>query len=283
MNETPLRRAMHIAGNVVGIALIAILLPIMIINTTLIVKSLTSPNDVPTVFGVAPLIVMSGSMHPHIQVNDLIFTREVDADTLEVGDVVAFQPLGTITVVTHRIIEVIEEEGRRRFVTAGDYTGVPDTAELFPHQVVGLFFHRVPSVGAAAEFLQQPIGMVLFVAAPLVLFLLYDFLKRYYYNKKKKQEDTSERDELERLRALAADLEAGVVPAPSPAAAPVPPAPLPAPAAPPAPAKKEYPPLEGEPEPPAPAAPPPAPEPAKQAAPESPDDDDDDFEDEDEA
>jgi len=109
--ENEKRGVAHLIGNIIGIAIIAVLLPIMIVNMTLIIKSYTQPDKVPAVFGVAPLIVMSGSMDPVIMVNDLIFVKRVDPATLEVGDIIAFQPAGATTVVTHRIVGVLPPEG----------------------------------------------------------------------------------------------------------------------------------------------------------------------------
>jgi len=228
MNETPTpaRRALRICGNVVGILLIVVLLPVVTINLTLIIRGFVRPNEVPTFFGVAALLVESGSMQPEIMVDDLILTRRVDAEDLQEQDIIAFQLIGSTNVVTHRIVEVVVEDGELQFITAGDYTGVPDDMPVIPEQIVGLYFQRFANVGRAADFLQQPIGMVVFVAIPLALFLVYDLLRRHLYNKKKAQQDDGEKAELERLCALAAAVERGET---SPAEQPAPPAPEPEP------------------------------------------------------
>ena len=205
--------APHIVGNVIGIALIAVLLPIMIANTTLIIKSYVKPNEVPSIFGVAPLIVQSGSMEPTILVDDLIFTKKVDPDTLEKGDIIAFQPVGEHSVVTHRIVDMYWDDEILQIVTQGDANNTTDAEPVLKPQVVGRYFLRLPGIGRIAMFLQQPLGMVVCVAVPLALFLLYDVLRRFLYNRKKKEEESSEKEELERLRALAASIEQGETPA----------------------------------------------------------------------
>jgi len=234
----------HLVGNIVGIVIIAVLLPIMAVNMTLIIKSYTQPDKVPTVFGVAPLIVMSGSMEPTIMVNDLIFTKQVDTAKLKTGDIIAFQPAGATTVVTHRIVEVLPAEGALglRFRTKGDWNSAEDVDPVAERSVVGRYISRLEGVGKLALFLQQPVGMIVFVAIPLVLFLLYDLLRRYFYSKKTKGEKDADQEELERLRALAASLEAGAAPPAAPDAKPVF---VPAPDI-----AAAYPHIEGEPEPP---------------------------------
>ena len=208
----------HIVGTVIGIALIVVLLPIMIINMTLIIKSYTRPSEVPSVFGVYPLIVESGSMEKEILIDDLILAKTVDANTLKVGDIIAFRPMTdseidvSKKVVTHRIKEVLEEDGRVTFVTKGDANNAPDADKVEKTQVIGIYFQRFGKVGKVANFLKEPVGMVLCVVVPLALFLLYDILRRFFYNRQKKQEVDADREELERLRALAASLEQPAAP-----------------------------------------------------------------------
>ena len=71
---TPLHKIL----TVVGLVLCVILLPILIINITLIIKSYTSPDEVPTIGGWAPLIVLTDSMkggEANINGGDLIFVK----------------------------------------------------------------------------------------------------------------------------------------------------------------------------------------------------------------
>ena len=247
----------HIVGNVIGIILIIALLPIMIMNMTLIIKSYARPQEVPSVFGVTPLIVLTGSMYPTIQVNDLIFVKKTDAKNLQVDDIIAFQPQGDIVVVTHRIIGIEEGRGTRAYITKGDANNTKDMEPCEHFQVVGIYFGKIAGIGAVAEFLQQPLGMVICVAVPLALFLIYDVVRRMLYNRRKKGEVDEEKQELERLRALAAALEKGEPlpeqladkPADEAPAEAAPAEETPAQAEPEAPAEPEptlYPPVEGE-------------------------------------
>jgi len=246
-SETEKQGLPHVIGNIIGIVFIAVLLPIMCVNMTLIIKSYVYPDRVPAVFGVSPLIVQSGSMSPAIQVDDLIFVREVDHAKLKVDDVVAFQPAGVVTVVTHRITEVYDEQGALMFRTKGDWNNTGDVDPIHHNQVVGQYFYRIPKLGRLAMFLQQPVGMVIFVVVPLALFLLYDLLRRFLYNRKHKDENDADKEELERLRALAASLEqgGGALPEAEAEAAPAAPVFVPAPDIA-APAAPVYPPVEGE-------------------------------------
>ena len=62
---------LHKVLTVIGTVLCIILIPILIINCTLIIKSFTS-EEVPSVAGKLPLIVLTDSMYPVIESGDLI-------------------------------------------------------------------------------------------------------------------------------------------------------------------------------------------------------------------
>jgi len=187
---------LHLIATIVGIVLCAVLLPVVIINMTLVIKSYINPEQVPTFLGVAPLIVQSGSMHPTIEVDDLIFTKSVDPGSIRAGGMNSENP-GTVVaylvnregpVVTHRVIEInTDEEGARRYLMQGDANNTPDERQVRDDQIVGEFFLRIKGAGATALFMKEPIGMVLFVGIPLGLFVLYDAIRRALYSKKQRK------------------------------------------------------------------------------------------------
>jgi signal peptidase len=53
----------------------SILIIVLLINFTIIIKSKTSKDKVPSVFGYKPFIVLSGSMQPNIKIGDLVFVK----------------------------------------------------------------------------------------------------------------------------------------------------------------------------------------------------------------
>jgi signal peptidase len=72
-------------------------------------------------------VVLTGSMAPRLPVGSLLVLRPARAETLQVGDVIAFtRPDQPGTVVTHRIVGIEPGQGGRQFVTKGDNNGVPD-------------------------------------------------------------------------------------------------------------------------------------------------------------
>ena len=77
-------------GTIIGIVLCLLLVPILVINVTIIIKGLVNPGKVPSVGGYSPLIVLTDSMYPDIKSGDLIFVKQIDAKDVKVDDVIAF-------------------------------------------------------------------------------------------------------------------------------------------------------------------------------------------------
>ena len=90
--------------NILGIIIIIIFLPILIINTTLIIKSYLKPSEAPSFLGYKPFIVLSGSMEPTIMTGDLAIIKNENVDNLKVGDIIAFK--NDTSVITHRIVQL---------------------------------------------------------------------------------------------------------------------------------------------------------------------------------
>ncbi len=183
----------------VGIALCVVFVPLLLINVTLIVKSYTSPDKVPDFLGYKPFIVLSGSMEPSIMTGDMVFVKETDPDSLKVGDVIAYK--SGSAVVTHRIVEVKSENGETRYVTQGDANNAADQGLVKPADVEGIYQRRVAGAGNLAMFMQTTTGMILFVVCPLVLFVLWDVIRRQLESRKEVSRTKELELELERLRA----------------------------------------------------------------------------------
>ena len=183
----------------VGIVLCVIFIPILLVNVTLIVKSYTHPDQVPDFMGYKPFIVLSGSMEPSIMTGDMVFVREADTDNLQKGDVIAYK--SGDAVITHRIIDVKTENGETRYMTQGDANDSPDQSSVRPSDVEGVYQGRIAGAGNAAMFMQTTTGMILFVVCPLILFILWDVIRRKMMAKKEVSRTKELELELERLKA----------------------------------------------------------------------------------
>ncbi len=208
-NEQEKTSVGHKLLSILGAALCVILIPVLVINLTLIVKSYTNSDEVPSVSGYLPLIVLTDSMYPEIQSGDLIICHTSEAENVEVGDVIAFfDPAGNGTsIVTHRVTEITEQDGELAFITKGDANNVEDRMPVPAEDLVGVFQNRIPGMGSVAMFMQTTQGLIVCVVCPLLLLIGYDLIRRRIYEKSKKQDTDALLRELEELRAQKAAAE----------------------------------------------------------------------------
>ena len=144
---------------------------------------------------------MSGTQDGHIEVGDLIFVGKTKAEQLKVGDVIAYKSGGT--TVTHRITAMdTAEDGSLLFTTKGDANEAEDAEAIAEEQLIGIYRGRIPKVGDFALFLQQPLGMLLFMGVPVLAFIIYDILRRQRYASREKAKVLEMEQELAQLRAL---------------------------------------------------------------------------------
>lgn len=162
---------------------------IVTVGITIIYKSYSKPNEIPSIFGWKPFIVLSGSMEDTIMPGDLIFTKEIDALELKEGDVISFRT-NKYTVITHRIINIVDEEGERKYYTKGDNNDSPDSEPICNDQIEGIYRYRIPKLGNIALNLQKPVGIVICIALPLIIVVIAQFAdsKRQEREAKEKME-----------------------------------------------------------------------------------------------
>lgn len=148
-----------------------ILVPMLLMNLIIMFQSMTNKDQVPSVLGIKPFIVLSGSMEPEIHKGDIILTKVVDPETLRVDDVIAFRDAEN-TVTTHRIIDIVEESGVEYFITKGDNNSTQDRNLVEKSDVEGIYMMRIPGIGSMMQSLSQPTTIMVLVVGITVIFVI---------------------------------------------------------------------------------------------------------------
>ena len=203
----------HKILTIVGTVLCIILIPILLINITLIAKSYINKDEVPSIGGTFPLIVLTDSMYPDIKSGDLIICNTAEAEDVKVNDVISFfDPAGNGTsIVTHRVIEIVEEDGEILFRTRGDNNNTEDKELVPAENLVGVYKMRIAGAGHIAMFMQSTAGLIICVVLPIILLVGYDIIRRRIYEKNNKQDTDALLAELEALRAEKAEKEKAAI------------------------------------------------------------------------
>lgn len=154
----------------ISIIVVLILLSILLMSIVILVDSYTHPDEVPSFFGWKPFIVLSGSMETQISAGDIVVVKEIDTNELKKGDIIAFKD-GNI-VITHRIDEVTEIDGKTQYITKGDNNNTQDIGYVLPEQVEGVFKFKIARLGNIAMFIQTPLGMIVCLSIPIIIIIL---------------------------------------------------------------------------------------------------------------
>jgi signal peptidase len=152
-------------------------------------------------------------MVPEIYSGDLIICKTADAEDIEVNDVISFfDPAGNGTsIVTHRVIEIVEDDGEIFFRTRGDNNNTEDKELVPAENLVGVYKMRIAGAGHIAMFMQSTAGLIICVVLPIILLVGYDIIRRRIYEKNNKQDTDALLAELEALRAEKAEKEKAAI------------------------------------------------------------------------
>ena len=127
-------------------------------------------------------VVLSGSMLPEIKVKDIVVTKKISADKLEVGDIITFiapdSRYGGISI-THRILEKYYDEslGTYSYRTKGDANNTADASLVPNDNILGKVILKIPKLGYIQDLLTSKGGLIIVVLIPCLVILSYDIMK----------------------------------------------------------------------------------------------------------
>ena len=124
-------------------------------------------------FGLEPYTVISGSMEPEYHVGSLIYVRKTSPNELENNMPITYT-MNNGVVVTHRIIEVIEDEntGEVKYITKGDANDDADGTPVTFDRIIGRPVFHIPVLGYVSHFVQNPPGIYIVILVMALLLLL---------------------------------------------------------------------------------------------------------------
>lgn len=135
-----------------------------------------------SLFGFRYYTVLTPSMTPTYDVGDMVFVKLMNADSINVGDVITFNPTSeSDAYLTHRVAEKIdnyEGTGVTCFRTKGDANDSEDSFLIDENRVIGAVKFSVPGLGYVFRFVQLKWYFV--VALMVLLGVLLHLLKLYF-------------------------------------------------------------------------------------------------------
>lgn len=183
-------KRIHTVGRIVSAILYIVLIPIIIFNFTLIIKSFIHPYETPDFFGYKSFVIVSGSMEPTILKQDAILVKKVPEEEIQVNDIISFNTRNQ-TNVTHRVIKIEKENGIKKYTTKGDNNNTEDKEQIAYEQIEGKYQFKISQFGIITHILKSKITLIILV---MIVILISCYKSRI---QKRKQERTEKRKKYE--------------------------------------------------------------------------------------
>ncbi len=146
---------------IISIFIYIIIIPIIVINITLIVKSFIKSSKIPDFIGYKNFVIVSESMEPTIMVGDAIFVKKVPEKEIKINDIISFHDGECIN--THRIVGVSEENGIKMYRTKGDNNRGEDKEKVSYSQIEGKYLFKINNFGNLIKVLQSKVTLAILI------------------------------------------------------------------------------------------------------------------------
>ncbi len=125
--------------------------------------------------------IVSPSMTPNINVGDVIVSKKINnPQKIKVGDVITFISTSSISkgmIITHRVVEIGEDENGVTYKTKGDNNLSPDSSPAQYNNVIGKVVLRIPKLGKLQSLLANKGGWFIVILVPALFIIISDILK----------------------------------------------------------------------------------------------------------
>lgn len=172
---------MNVVKKIAGIAVNVLLWIIIIIVAffAIVTFSRKGGGDVASIFGFTPMTVLTESMAPTFNADDLIVVKSDDKNAYEVGDIISFWTSieNQRVINTHRIVEVVGDSTLSQYITRGDANAKNDTFLVAPDDIIGKYAFSVPFLGKVLAVISSSTGFLIIIVLPLLALFIYQLYR----------------------------------------------------------------------------------------------------------
>lgn len=182
INWSKIKKIIHFLTTVIMYSVFFVMVLVGIILLMYVVdikKNAASGVYKPPLF--SAYVIISPSMVPTIKVQDAIVLKRVDAEDVEIGDIITFTSTDSrhsgITI-THRVVGIEKtSSGEYMFRTKGDNNNSEDPTLVDQDNINGKVILRIPKIGYIQYFLSQAYGWIIAIVIPCLGIIIYDIIK----------------------------------------------------------------------------------------------------------
>ncbi len=176
-NKVNFKKILKITFNSIFYALLVFMVLFSFAN-----MKLKASDDVANLFGRGFVTVLTGSMDGNeddsFSVDDLVFVKTLDNNqsraSLEEGNIVTFYDPAIQGLITHRIVDVVDLDGKVFYQTKGDANASADENLLNHENVIAVYTGQIKNIGKAIKTVQTPNGFLLYLIIPSAIFMIFE-------------------------------------------------------------------------------------------------------------
>ncbi len=160
------------------------IITILIILVCIIIVVQKVTNNKESFFGYRIFRVQTGSMIPKYNIGDVILVKEKDIDKIKVGDDVTYKgEAGSVKglLVTHRVIDIEEVEGKKAFHTQGIANNLEDPI-VYGNQINGVVQTKLYILSLICLLLNNKYVFYFCGVLPLTIYVGFRIFKGRHIN-----------------------------------------------------------------------------------------------------
>lgn len=182
-------------GKICKTIVLAFLLMLLIINLIMLYQTNIKKEEIPRFGNISVFNIVSQSMEPTININDLIVIKKCKEAEIKKEDIITYRKEDN-TIVTHRIVRIEENNGQKSYITKGDNNKKEDDEKIKHSQVHGKYLFKINGMGKMAQAIQKGNGLISIV----LIIIIFIFIKNGKDKKKEKRKKIREKYDIKKKR-----------------------------------------------------------------------------------
>lgn len=158
-----------------ALSVVVFIVCLVLLAIVMITPKNSNGSRVVNIAGYSIMSVLTNSMEDEYNVGDLILIKKTDVSELKEKDVITFyspDPSIEGAIVTHRIIDITDENGQKLFETKGDNSPAADSYKVSASSIIGKVQGKVPFIGKATNFMQtNKTAFFLIIILPMLVII----------------------------------------------------------------------------------------------------------------
>ena len=162
-------KALKLIGNILYVLVFIIVILMLIV----VILQRVSDNSI-SLSGYRLFTVATGSMEPKYKVGDILISKEINPNDIQVGDDIVYRGKeGSFNgkVVTHQVVSIRDEEGNKKIITKG-IANTEEDPEIDSTQVYGKVIYKVQTLSFISQIIKNiyVFYFIIFVPIAIIIF-----------------------------------------------------------------------------------------------------------------